>query len=487
MHRYESTVEALKEHARSNPDRMAVWAEDSQLSYAQLYDLVCGFARYLLGIGIHRGDRVVMQALQSLGYVVAYYGTQLAGGVFAPVEMRISTENMESFVEYTKAFLLISEDASSSTKWHSRHKIIETAERNMNSTDPLIFPGSDEHAEILSTSGTTGKPKGVLLSHKNTVAVAENIISSMEYNDETFIIIPSPLNHATGTRRLTATVHNGSSAVILEGVLDIRNFFRIIDDMPVTGLILPPATLSILLGLSKDRLSSFAEKIEFIESTAAHLSEETKVQLCELLPKSRLYNNYGLSEAGASCAYDYNALKGLENCIGAEAINSHVFFVDDKFVEIESSKEIYGCLAISGDTVMMGYWDEPELTAQTLVDGVLVTSDVGYIEDGLIFIVGRADDLIQVGGYMVSPIEIEEAAMRCHEIEDCVCVALDDPVMGQVPRLYVVLKESMELDVARIITKLSEHLEPFKLPKQIETIDSIPRTELGKKIRRDLG
>lgn len=184
--------------------------------------------------------------------------------------------------------------------------------------------------------------------------------------------------------------------------------------------------------------------------------------------------------------YDYNEHRGLKKCIGREAVNAHYIIVDDEYREIISSKDNCGCLAIGGDCVMMGYWNDPELTAKTMRNGYFYTTDMGYIEDGLVFLTGRKDDMIHIGGYKVAPVEIEDAAMHCTGIEDCVCVAVDDPNSGQAPKLYIVLKEGFIFDRAGISKELRSKLESHKIPKQIEAIDEIPRSSVGKKLRRQL-
>jgi long-chain acyl-CoA synthetase len=486
MRQYQTIVAALKEHAFSHPKRMAVWAEGEQLNYAKLYQLVCGFAQYLAFSGLQRGDRIVMQTQQSLQFVVAHYGTHLAGGIFVPLEKQIVTEELKTFMEQTQAFLLISERKSFSTRWLDGRSVLENAKMHVNDSIELIFPQPEEPAELLFTTGSTGKAKGVLCSHANIFAVAENLITGMKYHPDTLLVTPGPLNHANSIRKVSTSILNGSGIVILNGMLDISEFFRVMDVMPVTGLCLPPAAVSMLLRLSKDRLGNYADQIEFIESGTAPLPTLVMARLRELLPHSRLYNSYGLTEVGSCCMYDYNQMNGLKNCIGRAAVNAHFIIVDENRREIQSSKENSGYLAVGGDAVMMGYWNSPNMTAQVMENGYFYTTDIGYIEDNLIYLVARKDEMIQVGGYKVKPIEVEEAAMRCPEVEDCACIAVEDPYFGQLPKLYVVLRNGVTLDEASISNKLREKLVPFKMPRQIEAIDAIPRSSIGKILRLQL-
>jgi long-chain acyl-CoA synthetase len=484
MRKYQSVVEALKEHSTVHPNRIAVFAENQKISYAALYELVCGFANYLLSIGLQRGDQVVMQVRPSLQSVVAHYGTHLAGGIFTPLDDRLSINKLEGFVNKTQAFILISEQKSHCTLWLSRQQVMIVAEKYKNDVTVHVYPNPEEPAEILFSSGTTGEAKGVLCSHKNVVATSENLIMGMEYHSNTLLVVLSPLNHASAIRKLSATVYNGSGIVLLDGMTDIPGYFKVLDEMPVTGLCFLPSAVNILLKLTGNKIADYADKIEFIEVGSAPVPEAEKSRLMELLPSSRHYNLYGYSESGISCTYDYNRIRGLKNCMGRDTVNSRAIVVDDEHKEIESSKNNSGYLAVTGDAVMMGYWNDPELTAQSLANGIFYSTDLGYIEDGFIYLIGRTDDMINIGGFKVSPIEIEEAAMRLEEIEDCACVAADDPVMGQVPKLFIVLYADAVPDTADILEKLRCELEPYKMPKKIVLIDEIPRSQLGKKLRR---
>ena len=486
MLKYQTVVHALKSHAMDYPERMAVWAENEGLNYKELYQLACGFSKYLISIGLHRGDCVLMHTEQSLWYVVALYGTHMAGGIFAPLEKDASKESISDYISLTGASIIISKEDCESAFWVDVRRLREVAMSNLHGSDEFMLPDPEEPAELLFTAGSTGRPKGVLLSHKNVRAVAENLKTGMEYRDDTLLVVPGALNHSNAVRKIHTTILNGSGVAILDGMMDVGKFFSLLDEMPVTALCFHPSVVHALLTLCGDEIGKYADSIEFIENGTAPLPEIEKERLRELLPHTRLYNSYGLTEAGSSCMYDYNQMRGMGNCIGREMINSHFIVVDDERREIESSKDNCGLLAVGGDVVMMRYWDEPELTADCIDGGYFFTSDVGYINEGLIYLTGRKDDMLNIGGRMVSPVEIEEVAMDCPAVADCACVPVEDALQGQAPKLFVVVKEGAELDKRELFGILRNKLEASRVPKKVEVIDFIPRSFVGKKLRKEL-
>ena len=484
MPTYNTIIEAFEAHANKNPQKLAVSSDGLSLNYGQLYKAAIGFAKYLVGKGFRHGDVVVMQAPQSVQFVVAYLGTYAAGGIFAPLERNVATEDMNSVLERTQAFLLISEHESKLTRWLDWNNVLQTGNEHTDDSVSVEYPRPEEPAELLFTSGTTGRAKGVLTSHANVMAVAENMIEGAGYHEDTFIIVPNPLSHANGFRKISVCVISGGGFVIINGMADFGKYFKILDEMPVNGLCLPTAILHALLVLSGDTLGKYSGQIEFIETSTAPIPDDEKAHLCEMLPNTRLIINYGLSEAGTLTTYDYNKIRGKKNCVGFATKNSRVFIVDEDRNEIESSKDNTGTIAASGGAVMIRYWDDPELTARTIANDCLYTSDVGYIEDDMLYIVGRQDDLIHVGGLKVAPIEIEEAAMNCSGVKDCICIAVNDPHSGQAPKLFIVPSTDVPFDRTRIAQELRTILEDYKIPKIIEEIDEVPYSPIGKKLRR---
>lgn len=367
-----------------------------------------------------------------------------------------------------------------------RKNVIEIAKEQDISNYSYEFPMLDDSADILFTTGTTGASKGVELSHKALVATAENLIYGCGYKKDTVMILPGPLNHANAIRKFFTSMVNGSTIYILNGMLNLKNFYNALDYSKGTiSCCLPPSAIRTIFQLSQDKLGEYANVIDFIESATAPLPEPDKKKLCKLLPNTRLYNNYGSSEAASVCMYNYNEYPGLIGCIGKAMPNSKIVIVDDDRNVIESSKERMGFLACIGDVNMKGYVNEPELTKEVLVDGVVYTNDIGYIdENGFIYISGRKGDVINVGGFKVAPTEVESVALAFDGVEDCICIPVDDKIVGKAVKLLIVFNKEKEFSGKELKKFLASKLESYKVPTYYECVDHVERTYNGKLNRK---
>ena len=466
-----SIVEAIAGNASKNPDRVAVIASDGRLTYRELWNQTRGFAATLTRAGLKSGECVVMRAEQTCAFAVCHMATHLAGGIFTPVEKRAPDARLQEIRSQTEARFLVSasdEDAPG--------RIDSRLTRSDREPGDFPFPDGQAPAELLFTTGTTGAAKGVLCSHRSVAAVAENLVYGMGYKPDTLLAVPGPVSHANAIRKLASTFLAGSGILLLDGMNDLAAFFRALDEYPVTALCLPPSAIRLILSLSGNRLGRYTDQIDFVESGTAPLTEADKASVKALLPYSRLYNSYGTSEAGSCCMYNYNAEDGGAGAIGYPAVNARFEIVDDLRQPIASSIERTGLIAIRGDMMMTGYWRDPNLTEETLQDGRLFTSDIGYFDErGMVHVVGRQGDVINVAGRKVAPDAIEQAALMLSDIADCGCAKVSDPMTGEAPVLYVVMKPEKPFNLAAIRTALAGILEDYMLPRRIFVREKLPR------------
>ena len=500
--RLRSIEEYLFVHATNIPDKVAVVVGDRETDYRTLYEKAYRYHEYMKEAGVSKGDIVVTRAGQNLNYVVTYLAIHMAGGVVASLEKNIPLVGFEkAAVQIGAKFVILNEGERLDGSWRNLYYCEDISKEDISKEDtaveessneayselPLIdFPDPEETADILFTTGTTGASKGVELSHRALVATAENLILGCGYRPDTFLIVPGPLNHANAIRKLFTTIINGSTICLLNGMSDIPGFYRALDyPLGSKACCLPPAAIRTIFALTNDRIGTYSEKVDFIESASAPLPESDKVKLCQLLPNTRLYNNYGSSEAASVCMYDYNEFPNKRECVGKEMPNSHVIVVDDAHKEIKSDKEHMGLIACIGDVNMKGYVNDPELTDKVLIDGIVYTGDVGYKDDeGFVYIFGRKGDVINVGGIKVSPSEVEEVALTFDEIEDCICIAKEDKITGQALKLLIVMHQGSILNARKISEFLSLRLEADKVPRFYEQVEKIERTYNGKKDRK---
>lgn len=355
------------------------------------------------------------------------------------------------------------------------------------------FPASNQIAEILFSTGTTGKSKGIVLTHGNDIALAENVMYGVQMKKGNVELIPMPLSHSHGLRRTYANLVMGNSAVFTDGVTLLKKVFNLMEQYHVTSMDLSPSMLSIIFKLSKDRLGDYAEQIDYIQLGSAPLPEKDKIHLSRILPKTRLYNFYGSTEAGCSCLLDFNSMSGKPGCIGKPAVNARFIVVDENRKEIKSSPDNPGFLASAGPINMKEYFKAPELTAAAMENGFIYTKDLGYIdEEGYVYMLGRKDDVINYGGIKISPEEIESVVIQNPAIRDCACIPVKDALTGQAPKLLIVPEDRKNAastpaiyDEKAFKAFLAANLDASKQPKYIEIVDEIPRTFNGK-IKRNV-
>ncbi len=272
-----SIIQYVSEYAKSQADKIAVITKEEQATYADLYQMVNNYASYLQSAGVKKGDVIVARATQSLSYVVLYLSVHLTGGVITSVEKSMPLEEIGKVAKAVGAKYIICEDKTACAGTDAAFIDLSTVGEYSKQDVPMkdwAFPGEEDSADILFTTGTTGSSKGVELSHKALVATAENLIYGCGYRKDVVLIVPGPLNHANPIRKLFTTLVNGSTIYILNGMSNLRDFFNALDyPCEHIACCLPPAMIRVIFTLSQDKIGNYADKIDFIESASAPLPE----------------------------------------------------------------------------------------------------------------------------------------------------------------------------------------------------------------------
>lgn len=482
----ESMVQILSDYAVRQPNQIFVADVLGEYTYIQVWNEVKKLGTWFVNNGYLPGDRILVECTQDVRYVICNMACQLSQMVFVPIEHKASADRIIMIAEETEAALFINEaEYDVSVKMISL-KILFEELHNISDICDFDFPRADSLTEILYTTGTTGKSKGISISNRNNIALAENIQSGTEMKPGNVEIIPLPLSHSHGLRCFYANLLNGGTVVLIDGVTNVRKVFELLEKYSVTAMDVSPSAAVVLIRLSKGKLSEYNSKFDYVQVGTAALSEEIKEQLLKNLPDVRLYNFYGSTESGRTCALDFNKEK-RENCIGRPTKNARFIVTDDDRNEIQSSAENMGLLASAGPMNMMEYYKQPELTSEIMRDGFIFTNDLGYIdEDGFVYVLGRKDDVINYKGIKIAPDEIEGVASGYEGIIDCGCVGKVDKVSGQVPVLFIQVENQEEFDKKSFIDYLGKHIDGNKMPKDVLFIDSIPRTYNGKIQRKEL-
>ena len=480
-----SIIEAIYERSLEQPLKPCLIEAKSgrRVTYGEYWRMIKGLSDHLsTGLSLRPGDRVMISGAQTISFLAASHAVGLAGGIFVPVEGHLKADKLSHLRQKVQAELIIGDEPATPFPSILTERAWDFLDTDASKTRP-VFPEPTDEAEILFTTGTTGESKGVVMSFGASVAVAENVLYGLAMRPDNIELLPAPLNHSFGLRRYYGNILNGGTTVLMDRFVFVSRFFKAMEDYQVTALALVPSMAAMIFQLSGDELGRFRGQLDYVQVGTAAFADSDKERLRRLLPESRLYNFYGSSEAGCSCIVDYSRLD-KPGCIGRPTRNASIIFVDDNGNQVDASPERPALIATGGTMLMNSYYDDPQATASVLKKGYIRSNDLAYADAaGDIILIGRRDEVINVGGNNISPLEIEEAAIQMAGIADCACVAIDDPLAGQAPKLFVVMAPGHNFAPAELAVFLSARLDAYKVPKDYEPVKSIPRTYNGKKQR----
>ena len=477
-----SVVEKLAHHAKQTPDKAAVVFEGAEISYGELWDKTVRCAHLFREQGLREGDRVVIQCKYDLYYVASVYAAHLCGAAVVPVDKNADDTMIANMAEQIDARLAVcNQKAERFPSCVLYGELVESLNEDT-SMEGLSFPAPDSVAVILFTTGTTGTPKGVQLTQRNTTAWAI-IMCEYSTSDRDVCLAAVPLNHGAPFMRLHHTIYIGGTVIFMESMMKIGLLFEYVEKYGVTALYFPPAGITLLQQLSKDRLSKYADQLDYVIAGSAAMMVTQRDYLKNMLPQTPLYTAYASSEAGIVTLFRYDNSEKAINCCGKACPGVELRIVDDAFQSVPTGE--IGLIAIKSDMVMKGYYKLPELTDAVLRDGFFLSSDLGYLdEDGYLYVCGRRDDMINIGGLKVYPSEVENAALRIPGIVDCICFGIPDPVTGQAVKLVIQADAAASISAALVQKELSRVMDAYKVPKQIEFVPEIAKTANGKPNRK---
>lgn len=483
---FRSIIEAVAYHGKNTPEKICVVDETKALTYREFWIHINDIAEKLKKLGIQQQDKVAVECTQNADFLICGLACHLMGAVFVPLEKNVAKERAAEIIEVTEAKCFICRgDYEVPVTCVKEKEFFESCSATPEKR--IELPKEDDVAEILYSTGTTGKAKGIVITHKNNVAVAENIVYGTQMPKNNVELVPMPLSHSHALRTCYANLLNGSTMIITDGVMRVKKIFELMENYGVNAFDLSPSAVNVLVKIAKKKLQEYSKQIAFIEIGSAALEEGLKEELCELFPDSRLYNFYGSTEAGRSCILDFNQEKGKQGCIGKPTKNAKFIITNQNREEIQSNKENPGLVAVSGSMNMKEYLKAEELTKQTMQNGFIYTSDLGYIDEmGYVYILGRMDDVINYNGIKIAPEEIESIVREYPGVTDCACVPVKDDMGGQAPKVFVSVENTEDFDTSLLLKYLSERMEVNKLPRKAEIIDKIPRASNGKILRREL-
>ncbi len=342
----------------------------------------------------------------------------------------------------------------------------------------------DDPAIILYTSGTTGNPKGVVLTHRNCMAQTELVELVMPMSHKDTIVLVLPLFHVYGlSNGLICGVRNGSAMSLIPQYSPVK-LMDTITSTKATLLIAVPTMYMHLLQLARSRKTSIPKSLRLCVSGGAPLALTTLQEFMELF-QTQIAEGYGLTETTSAVSLNKTGEHFLPGSIGPTSPGVDMKIVDDNLQEVSDGTE--GEIAIRGDVVTPGYWNNPEATAEVMKDGWFLTGDLGYRnEQGLFFITDRKKDLIVRGGFNISPREIEEVLVTHPGVEEAAVVAVSDKRDREIVKAFVVLRDGSSLTSSDLLQFCREELAEYKIPKVIEFRETLPKSATGKVLRKEL-
>lgn len=477
----ETVVEKLFQNAERHPDKLALVFENEEVTYGQLRESVIRLTSWFKLQGVAVGDRIVVQAAYCKWYFTACYAAHLCGAIFVPIEKTLTEDTLRGVIERMGARVVISHLAPENVI-ALNYGEIDTLLADV-LEQPWGFPGEDLVANIMLTSGTTGPQKGVMLTQKNLAANCIARIDEMDIKKDDVGIVFTPLNHVACTRNMDITLYHGSTYIFLDGIVKLGKFYEFMDKYHVTSFYMPPSALIALESLSQNKLHDYANQIIYTHIGSAPIQEPQRNFLRQMLPYSKLFYTYGSSENGTMTLLRIDKDKKGIRCTGRPFKGVNIKILDDDLNEMGIGAQ--GRVAIRADMNCKGYWGMPELTENSYHNGYFLSNDVGYLDDeGFLYILGRIDDVINIGGLKVHPSEIENAALKIEGIEECLCFEVSNTLTGSAAKLLIKQKDGANLSVRDVRSELGGKLDTYKIPASIAFVSEIVKTATGKPDRK---
>ena len=498
-----SLPDVLAQSTGRFPDKIAAVHGSRTATFAELNTRCNGIALELVALGVQTGQRVALMGQNSIEYIAAFFGILKAGGVVVPFSPAYSAREIGGQLrdcepsaaivdaDLIELFVMASGDSIAREKRicigkSSRSAGPFLADLYASSTGAASLPrlGPDHLAVIAYSSGTTGVPKGVMLSHRNLIA---NLVQfrhqdPVPITHADIFLNHLPFFHIYGMNVLMAEAISVGATQVIMSRFDPEELVGLITHhRPTLLFTVAPVLLSLIhLPRLADRdLSS----LRYVNTGAAPLPPEVAREFRSLTGVP-VKQGYGLTETSPTTNADFYAHAELES-VGPPVADTEERVTDPEDTEKLLKPGEVGELLVRGPQVMQGYWRDPELTRQVLTDGWFHTGDLARMDErSYVFIVGRTKEMIKYKGYTVAPAELEALLLEHPEVKDCAVVGVADREAGEIPKAFVVLKSGAGVDGNALMDFLRNKVAGYKRVRQVELVDAIPRSPSGKILRR---
>lgn len=498
-------LKKLDENSLQFSNNQAIVYHDKIYTYKELWEMSLGLAAGLLKLGIKDGERVLLVLPNNPEFIVSYYGIIASGAIVVPVNpiytakelgVLLADSNPRVVITDSKVALTIKEalrernmsgrpfilirSQEEGDEIYSFNKLLTTKH-----TQGLNLEQSeDKVVEFLYTSGTTGEPKGAMLTHGNLYSNTKAFAEETEMKDVDRALLVAPAYHAAAqTCVMNNTLFVGGTLVIHDGWRGPEPVLQSFQDDGITFFFGPPTMYTFIVNCPQvDKYNVSSLRLAF--AGAASLPEEIFKKFKDIFG-FEIMEGYGLSET--SPVVTTNPYKGLKKIgsIGPSFSGVQVKIFDEKDEEVSCGE--VGEIVVKGPNVMKGYYQKEKETEKAMRGGWFHTGDLAYMDkEGYIFIVDRKKDLIIRGGLNIYPREVEETIYAYPGVLEVAVVGVKDEVMGEEVKAYIVLKEAIEINAENLKDYCKNKMAKYKVPRYFEFVDSLPKTTTGKILKREL-
>lgn len=511
-----NTTDFLMISAAICPDRDFIIFDGKRWSYEQTGERVNRLAFALDGLGVAKGDRIGMMSTNCPQYIETYFAAAKTGAIFVPLNFRAKSDELEYMLDASEIKVLfigeryrdmIKNLMPQLTKLEAV-VLLEGSFDGMLTYDDLIRKDpedeffadieDEDNTVLMFTSGTTGRPKAVPMTHDTFSAYILENVDPVDPEIEEKNILTVPLYHVAGIQGMLAAAYGGRSLVLMEQ-FGVKEWLDLVQNEGANRAMLVPTMLKQIIEF--EEFSTYdLSSLSVITYGAAAMPFEVIKKAIELFPDVSFINAFGQTETGSTITMlgpeDHKIegtdeekekkLNRLSSSIGKALPDVEVMIIDEN--EAPVGPGVVGEIVAMGPRMMSGYWGDEEKTKKAFTaDGWLRTSDRGYMdEEGYIFLTGRADDLIIRGGENISPIEIENVLATHPKIQEAAVIGIASEEWGQEPRAVVVLDPGETVSEEEIIEFCRGRLASFKRPRSVVFIDELPRSAVGKLSRKGL-
>ena len=469
-------IDFLGKNVEKHGNKIAIIDDETKITFIELYEKVKKFSTNLEILNQEKIISLVSE--NSISFIVAYLGIINSGKIVHLISPEISEINLFNQLKSSKSKNIIC-NQSVKNKISNYNSIKTTTfdieEILLKQNNEKIQTNVNEIAYLIYTSGTTSEPKGVTVSHSMIEFTTKNIVKVLGYSNSDIDLLPLPLNHSFGLGCLHTSLYVGSTLVLLKNASNLDQILKSLKKYKITTLASIPATLTKILNFENKKLKDHFSEIRLIITNSTAIPKKTVIQFKGILKKGNLATYYGLTEASRSTFMIFDKDNGREESVGRCSPN-----VEIKIINEEGNNLKFGDILIKGENVIKKYWNNIEAD-KNIFEKWLKTGDTGYFDkEGYLFLKGRNDEIINVGGEKVMPIEIEETIKNIPGIEDAVAFGIEHEIFGQTIKLNVIKSKNSDVDKSQILSYCIKNLEKFKIPSKIDFVEKIPKTDYGK-------